>query len=68
MSKAATTEEEARRTVEHYATNKNTEAYTERQEDGTYNIYRRSDNKTLKSVEYSPPDCAGILRKHTPGS
>jgi predicted HAD superfamily Cof-like phosphohydrolase len=54
MSKACVSEEEAIETVEHYADNgKDTcEAYY-KEIDGLFLVYRKSDNKTLKSVNYS---------------
>ncbi len=60
MSKACETEEEAKQTVEHYKKEKNTEAYFE-QRDGKWLVYRQGDNKTLKSVNYSPADLKSIL-------
>jgi len=64
MSKAAKTEQEAQETVEHYRNKDGTEAYYERQPDGTFNIYRRSDKKTLKSVRYSRADIRSIVNRH----
>lgn len=60
MSKACTTETEAQATVEHYQKNKDTECYY-RQVEGLYLVYRSSDNKTLKSINYSPADLKTIL-------
>ncbi|MEO9485568.1 MAG: nucleoside triphosphate pyrophosphohydrolase family protein [Ekhidna sp.] len=62
MSKACDTEEEAQRTVEHYKTTKNTDAYYE-QRDGKWLVYRKEDNKTLKSINYSPADLKSILER-----
>lgn len=59
MSKACETKEEADQTVAHYA-GLGTEAYIKSSGD-EYLVYRISDNKTLKSVNYSPADLAGIL-------
>ena len=53
MSKACTTEEEAAATVESYKKKDNTDAYY-KQSDGHYLVYRTGDNKTLKSINYSP--------------
>lgn len=62
MSKACETEEEAQATVEHYQKNKNTESYYVRKGD-KYMVYRKGDDKTLKSVNYSPADLRSIIEK-----
>ncbi len=59
MSKACSTEQEAQATVEHYAT-KGTESYY--QADGDkFLVFRKDDNKTLKSINYSPADIPTVL-------
>lgn len=60
MSKACNSEEEARQTVEHYQQKDGTACYY-RQEGDKWLVYRTSDNKTIKSVKYSPADLARIL-------
>ena len=60
MSKACKTEEEAKATVEHYKSKDGTESYY-KEKDGLYLVFRMPDNKTLKSVNYSPADLRGIL-------
>ena len=60
MSKACTSEDEARETVEHYKKKDGTECYY-KQEDGKWLVYRKSDNKTIKSIRYSPANLAGII-------
>jgi predicted HAD superfamily Cof-like phosphohydrolase len=60
MSKACDTEEEARKTVEHYLQKDGTECYYKEAE-GKWLVYRKSDNKTIKSVNYSPADLHKIL-------
>lgn len=60
MSKACNSEEEARKTVEHYKQRDGTECYY-RQEGEKWLVYRASDNKTIKSVGYSPADLRKIL-------
>ncbi|MBT32166.1 MAG: hypothetical protein CMO01_21100 [Thalassobius sp.] len=60
MSKACKTEEEAQKTVEYYKTERNTESYY-KEIDGLYLVYRKEDDKTLKSVNYSPADLKKIL-------
>lgn len=60
MSKACLTEEEAQKTVDYYKAERNTDAYFVK-EDGKYLVYRKEDNKTLKSINYSPADLKKIL-------
>lgn len=62
MSKACDSEQEAKDTVEHYQNERDTEAYYE-QRDGHWLVYRVGDNKTLKSINYSPADLKSILNK-----
>lgn len=62
MSKACTSEEEAQKTVEHYKKKDGTECYY-RQEGDKWLVYRKSDNKTIKSINYSPTDLAKIINK-----
>ena len=62
MSKACNSEEEARKTVEHYKQRDSTECYY-RQEGEKWLVYRKGDNKTIKSVGYSPADLRRILKK-----
>jgi predicted HAD superfamily Cof-like phosphohydrolase len=62
MSKSCATEEEAKQTVEHYQTIKDTPCYYEKV-DGKYLVYRTGDRKTLKSVKYSPADLKSILEQ-----
>ncbi|MEQ6118310.1 nucleoside triphosphate pyrophosphohydrolase family protein [Reichenbachiella sp. MALMAid0571] len=60
MSKACKTLEEAEATVKHYKENKETNSYI-KEVGGLYLVYRSEDNKTLKSINYSPADIKGIL-------
>ncbi|MEO9801765.1 MAG: nucleoside triphosphate pyrophosphohydrolase family protein [Reichenbachiella sp.] len=62
MSKACKTMEEAEATVKHYKENKGTDSYIKKA-DGLFLVYRTEDNKTLKSINYSPADLKGILEK-----
>jgi len=62
MSKACSSEAEALATVEHYKQKDGTDCYY-REEGGKWLIYRQSDNKTLKSINYSPADLEVILNK-----
>lgn len=61
MSKACKTVDEAERTVAHYEQEKNTPCYY-KEIDGLYLVYRTEDNKTLKSINYSPADLEKILK------
>ena len=60
MSKACETEQEAKDTVAYYKNERNTEAYYTEQE-GKFLVYRKVDDKTLKSVNYSPADLKKII-------
>lgn len=60
MSKACKSVEEAEQTVEHYNKTENTECYYT-QVDDLYLVYRKSDNKTLKSVNYSAAQLKQLL-------
>lgn len=62
MSKACKTIEEAEKTVNYFEQKKDTPCYY-KEIDGLFLVYRKSDNKTLKSVEYSPADIKGLLAK-----
>ena len=60
MSKACKTKEEAITTVEYYRNERGTECYY-KEVDGRYLVFRTDDNKTLKSVNYSPADLKAII-------
>lgn len=60
MSKACSTEEEALLTIEYYKKVQNTECYYKTVDD-LYLVYRTSDNKTLKSINYSIAELDPIL-------
>ena len=60
MSKACSSEAEAIETIEHYRLKDGTECYY-RQEGEKWLVYRKSDNKTIKSVGYSPANLEGII-------
>lgn len=53
MSKACKSESEAAETIKHYAAKDGTECYAVA-ENNQWLIYRKADNKTLKSIAYSP--------------
>ncbi len=63
MSKTCKTMEEAEATRRHYQQKDGTESYIE-ESDGHFLVYRKEDNKTLKSVNYSPADLKSILADH----
>ena len=60
MSKACATAEEADKTVEHYQLNHATGSYHQEIE-GKFLVYRSQDNKTLKSINYSPANLSAII-------
>lgn len=60
MSKACTSEAEAIATVEHYLKKDGTECYY-KEVTGKWLIYRKADNKTIKSINYSPANLEGIV-------
>jgi len=62
MSKACTSEEEAEQTVQFYKKKDGTECYHKKEGD-KWLIYRKSDNKTIKSINYSPADLDSILQE-----
>ena len=61
MSKACNTEEEAIATVQYYKEKHDTDSFYNKV-DGKYMVYRTEDNKTLKSINYSPADIKSILK------
>jgi predicted HAD superfamily Cof-like phosphohydrolase len=61
MSKACKSEDEAKATVEHYRKKDGTVCYYI-QEGDKWLIYRKDDNKTLKSINYSPADLDSIIK------
>lgn len=62
MSKACTSEEEAKKTVEFYKAKDGTACYY-KEEGGKWLVYREGDNKTIKSINYSPANLQGILQR-----
>lgn len=59
MSKACKDEEEAKATQAHYQAKGVASYYKE--VDGLFLVFREDDNKTLKSINYSPADLKSIL-------
>lgn len=60
MSKACRSEQEAKDTVQHYKDKDGTECYYTHEGD-KWLVYRKSDNKTIKSINYSPAHLEKIL-------
>jgi predicted HAD superfamily Cof-like phosphohydrolase len=60
MSKACKTVEEANATINHYKTTANVDAYF-KEIDSLFLVYRESDHKTLKSINYSPADLKPLI-------
>lgn len=62
MSKACNTIDEAEATVAHYFNLDGTVAGY-KPDNGKFLVYRVADNKTLKSINYSPANLGGILNE-----
>lgn len=62
MSKACKTIEEAEATIRHYKESHNTDCYY-KERDGVYLVFRKADDKVLKSVCYSPADLGSVIMK-----
>jgi len=60
MSKACNSEAEANQTVQFYKDKDGTECYHKKEGD-KWLIYRKADNKTIKSINYSPANLDKIL-------
>lgn len=60
MSKACKTVEEAEKTIQFYLDKDQTESYY-KEIDGLFLVFRKSDDKTLKSINYSPADLKSHL-------
>ncbi|MCT1532024.1 nucleoside triphosphate pyrophosphohydrolase family protein [Sphingobacterium daejeonense] len=61
MSKACNNEQEAIETQKHYL-EKGVESYY-KEIDGKFLVFRKGDDKTLKSIYYSPADLKSIVEK-----
>jgi predicted HAD superfamily Cof-like phosphohydrolase len=62
MSKSCSTKEEAEATVRYYDEERGVNCFY-REVDGHFLVYRTDDNKTLKSINYSPANLKRILDK-----
>lgn len=60
MSKACKTLAEAEETIAYYKQKDNVDAYYKEVE-GLFLVYRKGDDKTLKSINYSPADIKSLL-------
>lgn len=60
MSKACSTKEEAEETLDSYIMKEGKECYYEKRE-GKFFVFRKEDNKTIKSINYSPANLKSIL-------
>ena len=60
MSKACNNELEAQATLEHYKQKDGTQGYY-KENNGKWLVYRKEDDKILKSVNYSPADLKTII-------
>lgn len=62
MSKACKSVEEAEATIKHYKEEKGVDSFY-KEVDGLFLVFREGDNKTLKSINYSPADLKSIVEK-----
>jgi predicted HAD superfamily Cof-like phosphohydrolase len=62
MSKTCASEEEAIETADYYRQSRGVECYI-RPSGNQWLVYRQDDNKTLKSIRYSPADLRAILQQ-----
>ncbi|NJN25788.1 MAG: nucleoside triphosphate pyrophosphohydrolase family protein [Cyclobacteriaceae bacterium] len=60
MSKSCATASEAEETVKYYKESRGVDCYY-KEVDGHFLVYRKGDEKTLKSINYSPANLLGIL-------
>jgi len=60
MSKSCSSLEEALQTIDYYMKKDGIESYY-KESNGKWIVYRKSDNKVLKSINYSPADLKSIL-------
>jgi predicted HAD superfamily Cof-like phosphohydrolase len=63
MSKACNTQQEAIMTLSHYKKKDGTEGYY-KEINGKWLVYRKSDDKVLKSINYSPADLIYQLKRY----
>jgi len=65
MSKACSSEEEANKTIDYNIRKEGvtTDSFYSIKDKDKWLVYRRSDNKTIKSVNYSPASIASIINE-----
>lgn len=64
MSKACNTQQEALMTLSHYKKKDGTEGYYKKI-NGKFLVYRASDDKVLKSINYSPAELKKIIKNES---
>jgi predicted HAD superfamily Cof-like phosphohydrolase len=64
MSKACDSQKEALMTLSHYKKKDGTEGHY-KEINGKWIVYRKRDNKVLKSINYSPANLKNILENET---
>jgi len=64
MSKACNTQQEALMTLSHYKQKDGTEGYY-KENNGKWLVYRASDDKVLKSINYSPAELKKIIKNES---
>jgi predicted HAD superfamily Cof-like phosphohydrolase len=64
MSKACNSENEARETLEYYIQKNGTECYY-KENNGNWLVYRKSDDKVLKSINYKPASLEQIINGYS---
>ncbi|EFK58906.1 nucleoside triphosphate pyrophosphohydrolase family protein [Sphingobacterium spiritivorum] len=62
MSKACKSVKEAEETMKYYKEEKGVDSYY-KEVDGLFLVFREGDNKTLKSIYYSPADLKSIIEQ-----
>ncbi|EEI89509.1 hypothetical protein HMPREF0765_4894 [Sphingobacterium spiritivorum ATCC 33300] len=62
MSKACKSVKEAEETMKYYKEEKGVDSYF-KEVDGLFLVFREGDNKTLKSIYYSPADLKSIIEQ-----
>lgn len=62
MSKSCVSREEAEETIRYYREKRGMDCFY-KEIDGHFLVYRTEDNKTLKSINYSPADLKTIIEK-----
>eukprot|EP00940_MAST-03C_sp_MAST-3C-sp2_P000946 g946.t1 len=65
MSKMCRSDAEVQATLKHYRENKGMEGYVSRVSEGEFLVRRKSDNKVLKSVNYSPASLKPFIERKT---